>query len=218
MALTLPISAGAPEAPAFALLRRHVVRFLDALAIGRVVLGGHSLGGHVAVQVALAHPERVAGLILTGSSGLPERRRIRHAPHRPSPAYIRARMEEVFFDPALVTPAGVDAIWHLVTDRGAARRVVQLLRAARRDTVEERLGDVRVPALAIWGEDDRITPFDVGRRVHALIADSQLWTLARCGHAPMLEQPHAFTAIVREWLHETRPRRAQVVGVAGVAR
>jgi pimeloyl-ACP methyl ester carboxylesterase len=61
------------------------------------------------------------------------------------------------------------------------------------------------------GKEDRITPLEVGERFHGLIAGSQFWTLTNCGHAPMLEQPHAFNAIVREWLHETWARRAQLV-------
>src|SRR4249920_2354586 len=64
MALNLPIFAPGLE-PTIAALSRHITRFLDALDIGRVVLGGNSLGGHVALHVALTHPERVGGLILT---------------------------------------------------------------------------------------------------------------------------------------------------------
>jgi pimeloyl-ACP methyl ester carboxylesterase len=69
----------APELPIFdpALARVSVeavadwvLRFLDALGLDQVVLGGNSLGGHVALAAALAAPERVSALILTGSSGL----------------------------------------------------------------------------------------------------------------------------------------------------
>ena len=104
----------------------------------------------------------------------------------------------------------------VVTDRATATRVLRMARAARRDNVESQLGEIRVPTLVIWGEEDRITPLPVGRRFHALIADSQLWILTRCGHAPMLEQPHAFTAIVQGWLRETWPRRAQLLSAAEI--
>jgi pimeloyl-ACP methyl ester carboxylesterase len=211
MALTLPIFAPALEAPSIPALGRHVTRFLDALGIARVVLGGNSLGGHVALHVALAHPERVAGLILTGSSGLFERGIAGRAPHRPSSACVRARMEEAFYDTSVVTPAWVEAVRRLVTDRDTALRVLRFAKAAKRDNVEGRLGEIHVPTLIVWGQEDRITPLDAGQRFHTLIADSQFWVLTRCGHAPMLEQPHAFNAIVREWLHESWPRRAQLV-------
>jgi pimeloyl-ACP methyl ester carboxylesterase len=93
-----------------------------------------------------------------------------------------------------------------------------MARATRRDNLEHELAGVRAPTLIVWGQEDRITPLGVGERFHALIPGSQFWVLTRCGHAPMLEQPHAFTAIVREWLRETWPRRAQLVGAGGAAR
>jgi pimeloyl-ACP methyl ester carboxylesterase len=213
LALALPIFDPRLAAPTIAELGRHVVRFLDALDIARAVVGGNSLGGHVALHVALTYPERVAGLIVTGSSGLFERSPGGRAPHHPSSEYVRARMEEVFYDASLVTPAWVSAVRGLVTERFSALRVLHFAQAAKRDNVERRLGEIQVPALIVWGHEDRITPLDVGERFHALIARSQLWTLTRCGHAPMLEQPHAFNAIVREWLHDTWPRRVQLVAV-----
>src|SRR5215510_8574536 len=78
-ALASTARALAPELPLFdpafddlslAALASHVRGLMDALEIGRAVVGGNSLGGHVALALALAVPERVNGLILTGSSGL----------------------------------------------------------------------------------------------------------------------------------------------------
>jgi pimeloyl-ACP methyl ester carboxylesterase len=210
MALTLPVFDPRLAEPTIAEVGRHVVRFLDAVDVRRAVLGGNSLGGHVALHIALARPERVAGLILTGSSGLFERSITGRAPHRPTAAYVQERMEEVFYDQALVTAARVEAVRRLVTERATALRVLHFAKAAKRDNVQDRLGEIAVPTLVVWGKEDRITPLGVGERFHALIPGSQLWTLTNCGHAPMLEQPHAFGAIVREWLHETWPRRARL--------
>ncbi len=218
LALTLPVFDARLAEPTIGALGRHIARFLDALDIARVVIGGNSLGGHVALHVALTLPERVAGLILTGSSGLFERSVTGRAPHRPSAEYVRARMEEVFYDTSLVTPAWVEAVRRLVTERVTALRVLRFAQAAKRDNIERRLGEIRVPTLIVWGKEDRITPLEVGERFHALIPGSQFWTLTNCGHSPMLEQPHAFNAIVREWLHETWPRRAQLVAAAEVVR
>jgi pimeloyl-ACP methyl ester carboxylesterase len=210
MALALPIFDPMLTEASVEGLARHVVRFLDALDLHRVVLGGNSLGGHVALHLALTEPERVAGLILTGSSGLFERTVTGRAPHRPSTEWIRARMEEVFYDSSLVTPAWVELVRRLLTERFTARRVLRFAQAARRHNIEACLGEIRAPALIVWGKEDRITPIQVGERFHALIRNSQLWTLTNCGHAPMLEQPYAFNAIVKEWLHDTWERRAQL--------
>lgn len=189
-------------------LAEYVLRFLDALDIPRAVVGGNSLGGHVALWLALTQPDRVSGLILTGSSGLFERTFTRGVPHRPSAEYVRDKMIEVFHDPARVTAAYVESVRGLLAVRGSALRVLKVARDARRSSVEERLGEIAVPTLLVWGRDDRITPPEVAARFHTLIPDSDLFFLPQCGHAPMLEQPDAFSAVTRWWLRERAPARA----------
>jgi pimeloyl-ACP methyl ester carboxylesterase len=218
IALSLPIFDARLAEPSIGELARHVARFLEALDIPRAVVGGNSLGGHVALELALSHPERVSGLILTGSSGLFERGFTRHVPHRPTADYVRAKMEEVVYDPLLITPAWVECVRQIVTTRATALRVLRFARAARRNGVGRRLPGLAAPALLIWGREDRITPPPVAERFLALLPDAELWLLARCGHAPMLERPRAFGRIAAAWLHATRGRREALARVAGGVR
>jgi 2-hydroxy-6-oxonona-2,4-dienedioate hydrolase len=218
MALSLPIFEPWLSEPSLEALVGHVRAFLDALEIPRVILGGNSLGGHVALRVALAAPERLSGLILTGSSGLFERGFARGVPHRPTAAFVREKMEEVFHDPALVTDEWVESVRRLVTAPRSAMRVLRFARAARRDNVEARLAEVRPPTLLVWGREDRITPPDVAERFRRLIPDAVLLYLSACGHAPMLEWPDRFAAAVAWWLGSSRERRATPALVAGAAR
>ena len=216
IALSLPIlEQDMPEA-SIEEVGRYVVRFLDALDIQRAVVGGNSLGGHVALEMALSHPERVSGLILTGSSGLFERTFTRGVPHRPSEAYVRQKMEEIFFDSRLVTPEWVESVRRTVTTPASALRVLRFARAAKRHNIEGRLARISAPALLVWGEDDRITPPEVAERFQALLPDSSLIFLPCCGHAPMLEQADAFNEAVADWLMDTRDRRG--AAVAGAVR
>lgn len=216
IALSLPIlEEDMPEA-SIEEVGRYVVRFLDVLDIPRAVVGGNSLGGHVALEVALSHRERVSGLVLTGSSGLFERTFTRGVPHRPSEAYVRQKMEEIFFDPRLVTPEWVESVRRTVTTPASALRVLRFARAAKRHNIESRLPGIDAPALLVWGRDDRITPPEVAERFQALLPHSRLTFLSRCGHAPMLERPDAFNEAVAGWLLETRGRRGTTVA-AGVA-
>jgi pimeloyl-ACP methyl ester carboxylesterase len=216
----------APELPLFepgfgdvslASLADHVRGLLDALDIGRAVVGGNSLGGHVALELALAHPERVNGLVLTGSSGLFERTFARGVPHRPSLAYVREKMEEVFYDPALVTDAWVESVRRTVTTRSTALQVLKVARAARSHNVEPWLPTIRVPTLLVWGRDDRVTPPEVAHRFHRSMPGARLVFLPDCGHAPMLEQPDLFNDALETWLRATR-RRRDIGAVVEVAR
>jgi pimeloyl-ACP methyl ester carboxylesterase len=133
-------------------------------------------------------------------------------PHRPTAGYVRSRMEEIFYDPSLVTPQWVESIRHTLTTPHLALRVLRAARAAKHHNVEDRLGDIRVPTLIVWGKEDRITPPEVAERFHARIPGSHLVYLPNCGHAPMLEQPEAFDVAVSEWLIETGARRGTTRG------
>jgi pimeloyl-ACP methyl ester carboxylesterase len=215
MALALPILDPGLRETSIEALGRHVGRFLAAIDMPRVVIGGNSLGGHVALELALSYPERVSGLILTGSSGLFERSFTRGVPHRPTAEYVRAKMEEVFYRPDLVTPEWVESVRRTVTAPASALRVLRFARAAKRHSVEGRLEAIRVPTLLVWGRNDRITPPPVAERFRSLIADSELALLSACGHAPMLERPEVFAAVVAEWLSATRPRREARPALAG---
>ncbi|MGH7398005.1 MAG: alpha/beta fold hydrolase, partial [Candidatus Rokuibacteriota bacterium] len=196
-------------------LGRHLLRFLDTLDVPRAVIGGNSLGGHVALRLALDHGERVSGLVLTGSSGLFERGFTTGVPHRPDRGWVRRKMEEVFFDPNLVTDGWVADVHRLVTTPATALRILRLARDARRDNLEGRLGEIRVPTLLVWGREDRITPPEVADRFRALIADAHLWHLSQCGHAPMLERPEPFADVLVDWLDSTRSRREVAVPQLG---
>jgi pimeloyl-ACP methyl ester carboxylesterase len=213
IAPALPILDPALAEPSVPALGRHVVQLLDTLAIDRAVIGGNSLGGHVTLEIALRRPDRVAGVILTGCSGLVEHGFTRDVRNRRVPTLddVRARMEEVFYDPTLVTPEWVTAVRQIVTTPATALRLMQFARAAKRHDMEAELTRISVPTLLVWGKEDRITPAEVAERLHALIQDSELVLITNCGHAPMLERPEAFTEIVEEWLRETASARARVV-------
>jgi pimeloyl-ACP methyl ester carboxylesterase len=213
----LPLFEPAFEDVSLAALADYVRRFMDVLDIHRAVVGGNSLGGHVALELALAHPDRVSGLVLTGSSGLFERSFTRGVPHRPTAEYVREKMEEVFYDPALVTDDWVEAVQRTVTTRFSALRVLRVARAARTRNIEPLLGTIEAPALIVWGWNDRVTPPSVAERFHQLIPRSWIVFLARCGHAAMLERPDAFAAALRHWLTETRALR-DALGAEAVSR
>jgi 2-hydroxy-6-oxonona-2,4-dienedioate hydrolase len=218
IAPTLPIFHPGLREASIDALARHVVGFMDVLDVPRAVVGGNSLGGHVALRLALEHADRVTGLVLTGSSGLFERGFTSGVPHRPDRHWVRRKMEEVFFDASLVTDGWVEEAHRVVTTPASALRVLRLARDARRDNLEARLGRIRVPTLLVWGLEDRITPLEVGDRFRERIPTAQLLCLARCGHAAMLERPERFATAVGTWLDGTRARRMTATPALGGVR
>ena len=190
-------------------LGAHVLGVMDGEGIERAVLVGNSLGGHVAIRLALAHPRRVRALVLTGSSGLFERGFDSCVPRRPTEAFMRAKMAEVFHDPVHVTDALVDEVSAIVADVRNVARIIWLARWAKHDNVAPQLPRIVCPVLLVWGADDRITPPAVARAFHAALPGSELQFLDACGHAPMIERPAEFGIRVERFL-----RRLAALGPA----
>jgi pimeloyl-ACP methyl ester carboxylesterase len=99
----------------------------------------------------------------------------------------------------------VDEVAAIVGHRHSARQLVRIAKAAKQHPLRAELPRVRCPVLLLWGAQDHITPPAVAREFQALLPQAELQFIDRCGHAPMLEQPAAFGAFVREFLERVAP-------------
>lgn len=181
-------------------LYRHVLNLLDEEGIQKVIIGGNSLGGHIALLMAIHQPERVDRLILAGSSGLFERGFELGVPRRPKEAWVRNKIKEVFFDPSHVTDALVQDVIHTMDQKDRARKIVQIAKSAKKNNLKEQLHRICCPVMLVWGADDQITPPKLAHEFNDHLPHSELHFIPRCGHAPTLERPHEFIRIVEEGL------------------
>ncbi|HEX4599904.1 MAG TPA: alpha/beta fold hydrolase [Gemmatimonadales bacterium] len=196
---------------------RLVVALLDSLHLSDAVLVGHSLGGAIAADVALAHPERVRGLVLLGAMGLGAREPLLFRVARwplvgPVALAFRGRglterlLRSAYADPTKVTPADVDQYYAPVAepDYGGALRGV--LREFRTDALVGRLDRVQAPTLLLWGEEDRWVPPALGRLMATQIPRSAVLTVAHAGHAVAEEAPDQVNRLLIKFLKEGVPR------------
>ncbi|OQP61189.1 alpha/beta hydrolase [Niastella vici] len=165
-----------------------------------VILVGNSLGGHVAILYTHRHPEKVSRLVLTGSSGLYENTSMGSYPKRGNYAYIRERVAYTFYDPAVATDPLVDEVFGITTDPHKCLSIVRMAKSAQRHYVAGLLPHIHVPALLIWGEEDRITPPAVAREFETLLPRARLVMFPQCGHAPMMEKPAEFNRVLEKFL------------------
>ena len=191
-----------------------VVRVLDSLHLERVALLGYSMGGRAALRLALAHPARVAALVLESAS-----------PGIEDPVQ---RHERVAADIALATSIerdGVDAFvsrWEdlpmWVSQRRLAETVLDAQRAQRMasdagglanslrgagagvdESVIHRLAELIVPTLVVVGALDE--PYvALGRSIRQALPDARLTVVPESGHAVHLERPDALADTVLEFL------------------
>ena len=164
---------------------------LETLIDRPAVLVGNSLGGHIALRLAIEHPEMVRGLVLLGSSGLFERTFERGAQHSPSREWLEGKIGDLFHDPDALPSfqSMVDMAHAELSRRSAARALVRLGRSAKADHLGDLLPRITAPALLLWGRQDRVTPPDVAAEFERLIPDARLRWIESAGHAPHIERP-----------------------------
>ena len=183
-------------------LTRAACEEMDRLGLEEAVLFGNSMGGQVALNVALEQPHRVAGLVLTGSAGLMERNLADYPPLDPPREYIRGKVEQVFFDPRHATDEIVDEVQAVLRDNRNKLRLVKLARSVRAFNMHDRLPAITAPTLLVWGKQDSITPVEVGEIFAQRLPQARLFVLDRCGHAPNIEQPEELNRLAEEFLIE----------------
>ncbi len=183
-------------------LSKFVHRFLEARNYTGVHMLGNSLGGHVALVYLLKHPQRVKSLTLTGSSGLFENGMGDSYPKRGDYEYIKKKTEITFYDPATATKELVDEVFEITRNRLKVIKIIALAKSAIRNNLGDELKNITQATLLIWGANDAVTPPFVAQEFNKLIPNSELHFIDKCGHAPMMEQPEAFNAVLHKFLRK----------------
>lgn len=181
-------------------LAKFVHKFIEAKDYQGVHLLGNSLGGHVGLVHVLKHPERIKSLILTGSSGLFENGMGDSYPRRGDYEFIKKKTELTFYNPNIASKELVDEVYSIVNNRLKAIKIIALAKSAIRNNLGEGLSDIKLPTLLVWGSNDNITPPFVAKEFNKLIPNSELYFVDNCGHAPMMEVPDEFNAILHKFL------------------
>lgn len=178
---------------------RLIAGVLETLIDRPALVVGNSLGGHVALKLALEGHPLVRALALVGSSGLFERGFEKGVEHSPSQGWLEKKIGDLFFDRSRMIPGMVAAAHAELSRRSAARALVKLGRSAKNDHLGERIAGLTTPTLLAWGRNDVVTPPEVAEEFHALLPNSRLVWLDRCGHAPQIERPDELAAAISQY-------------------
>lgn len=176
---------------------------------GRFVVLGTSFGGRTALELALAAPDRIAGLCVIGAG----------AGAVADPAGGQARGALLRSGRAgEVHAAFAKIIAHLPGPRGPAVRDAFLAMARRSDPARlalqndallgrvdrwAELARIACPALMLWGRHDQFSPAADGLRMASLISNARYVEIPDCGHLPTLEAPDETADAIRHWLLDT---------------
>jgi pimeloyl-ACP methyl ester carboxylesterase len=205
---------------------RWVNELADRLELGKVDLVGNSMGGYIAAEVAIQFPERVSQLVLVSAAGISSAEvlempiltvgRIAAALASNSVARYRrlaARPVTRHMSLALVARhprlLKADLAYEGFFKGGGKPGFDDALRASLDYDFRDRLSDVKVPTLIVWGERDSIIPTRDADEFERLIDDSRKVVMKDCGHVPMAERPQAFNDVLVDFLNETGPAEAK---------
>lgn len=187
---------------------------LDHLGVQRCVLAGNSLGGYVAWAATVLHPERVERLVLVDAGGYPYTStsvpigfRIARTPvlgnlmREVLPrSMIESSVRNVFGDPSKVTPELVDRYFELTTRAGNRQALAERFRQTQPGALSQRVPEIAVPTLILWGGRDRLIPPEQGERFAREIRGSRVVRFDDLGHVPQEEDPARTVEALKEFL------------------
>jgi pimeloyl-ACP methyl ester carboxylesterase len=176
--------------------------FIDFKGFEEVILLGNSLGGHIGLYHTKLFPEKVKGLVITGSSGLYESAMGSGYTKRSDYEVIKKKAQDVFYDPEVATKEIVDEVYETVNDRNKLVKTLAIAKSAIRHNMAKDLPKMHTPTCIIWGKNDTVTPPEVAVEFHTLLPDSALFWIDKCGHAAMMEHPEEFNTILNGWLEQ----------------
>ncbi|TDD36552.1 alpha/beta fold hydrolase [Saccharopolyspora elongata] len=200
----------AAEQPSIARAAADILALLDQLELPRVVLGGCSMGGYVAMALLRAAPQRVAGLLLVDTKAVADNDEQRanrlkvadRAEHEGTKGWLaesslpnllgRTTHEQ--------RPEVVSSVREMI-DAQPADGVAWAQRAmAGRPDSTATLRSYDGPALVVVGEEDALTPPENARELADALHGGELVTLPGVGHLSSVEAPDAFADAVRSWI------------------
>ena len=191
-------------------------RFIEKLGISTLSVAGNSMGGALAIQFALMHPDIVRHLILVDSGGLGKEVhwavRIVTLPFadwflvRPPRAAIMLAAREMVLRRDAASEEFIRRVTEYSHVAGTGSALVRMARVGVNLQGQmtpygaAELGKIQAPTLVIWGEADTVIPARHAENALQAIPDCRAVVMSRAGHGPQIDRPELFNEIVLEFL------------------
>jgi pimeloyl-ACP methyl ester carboxylesterase len=189
------------------------VDFLDALLrelkVEKATLVGNSLGGWISASYALAYPAKTEKIVLVDAAGFAlgpnDDPKALHTLNPSTREGVRQLLPLVLYNHKLfMSDAGVDTFLAQRIAAGDGYTINALIESVKRgeDMLDGRLGNIKTPALIVWGKQDGLTPLAWGERFKKEIPGAEMIVFDQCGHAPPLEKAADFNAALLKFLEK----------------
>ena len=189
-----------------------VNRFMETVHITKAVVIGHSLGGGIAAQLALLHPEKIDRLVLVDSAGyekVPERWGAINIPvfdrfvarffivNRFAALHL---LTKAFFDDKLVSNEIVDQFLRPSYVKDSLQVLIKMTLDQKTEDFPNKIKEIKQKTFVIWGREDAMIGAGDAERFHFDIKNSQMVIIPEVGHLPFMELPAQFNSYLSEFL------------------
>lgn len=188
----------------------HTLRLMDALNIEKAWLMGSSLGGWIALQLALDHPERIYGVISIGTGGAKQIDKPKAAPtakpqNTLSEALIKQDLQKNICNDAMVCDTLVRLRYQAALKEQAGGLRPTLLAARDRDRIHfaldfEGLAKLTLPVLLIHGVNDKVVPLSRSLELLNVMPSADAHFYSQAGHWPHIGKAREFNELVNSYI------------------
>jgi pimeloyl-ACP methyl ester carboxylesterase len=221
VALDLPGFGSSPMPPweiSIPAYGRFLRDFCERLGVGRSSLVGNSMGGFIATEVAITEPDRVDDLVLVSAAGITWARARREPAamigrvgRAAVPVLLRFHMQGIkrprlrrnYFQGVFFDPDGLrrEMLWENVVPALHSPGYYDALTTLWGYDIRDRLEEIGVPTLIVWGRNDRVVPVPAALSYKKRIGkNAELVIFAPCGHVPQIERPARFNRLLEGFL------------------
>ena len=191
-----------------------LARLLDGIGIEKASLLGNSMGGYVALEFALAYPERVDRMVLMGPGGLAVNilgpdpsegaRRLGDFMMAPSKAAMEAWVDTMVANKAVVDDELIEERLANAMAPGALEYAIAIFSSLGQHPepvpMWARLKAIKARTLITWGRDDRMLPVEGAFMGFRQLPNAELHIFSKCGHWAQVERKDEFERLVIEFL------------------
>lgn len=189
---------------------------LDAAGARRAHIVGHSMGGAIAQEFALLHPERCASVTIVCSWARGDGY-TKNLMQLMSALSESVRDDRTLLATILYMGTGFSTLREIdlfeKTDAAMALGPLTSREALVREwqvdlsvNMLDRLGELSMPVHVLWGDEDRLLPQPLSQKLIAAIPSAKSTRIERCGHVPMVDAPEAFIDAVLSFLRDAAPQ------------
>lgn len=181
---------------------------LTRINANRFVIGGNSMGGHIAAAYAIEHPNKVDGLMLMNASGI---QLADESVYSAFPESVDVGFFEDLFAQLFVSPPSYPrpVIQHMANQLNAKINVmndlVTQVEQGPQFRLNEDLDSVTAPSLILWGQHDPIVPISYAQAFESALNNSEMVIFSNAGHSPQFEIPQQIGTQLHQFLQRVYP-------------